>query len=99
VPFLLDKDRLVAPAEEVAAGAVAAVRPLRIAAVQLAHAAGEVRVGCLEQQVVVGSQQALGVTEKVVAGDHALKQRKEGCSVELVQEEQRSSSARADAVV
>lgn len=47
----LHEPRTVAALEEMADAAMAAVEPLRVDAVQMAHAAGEVRLRSLHKQV------------------------------------------------
>jgi hypothetical protein len=63
----LDHFRPVAPAEEVVDAPVALVEGAGVAAVQVAHALVEVRLGRLEQEVVVVPHQAADVHQPAVA--------------------------------
>jgi hypothetical protein len=49
---------------------VAAIEALRVYAVELAHPLGEIRLGCLDQQMVVIAHQAIGITTPLKAPDH-----------------------------
>ena len=63
VRFALDQDRLVAALEDVPDPPVPTVETLGEDAVQLPHAAGQVRRRRFDEQVVVVVHQAPGVTE------------------------------------
>ncbi len=63
----LDENRPVATLEDVSHSATGTVEGLCIGAVQLAHAESEVWVRCLEQQVVVVSEQTIGMATPAVA--------------------------------
>jgi len=56
----LDQDRPVATLEEMPVSSVPTVEGLRVHAVQVAHAAGEVRLRGADEQVVVVAHQAVG---------------------------------------
>jgi hypothetical protein len=49
---------------------VAAIEALRVYAVELTHPLGEIRLGCLDQQLVVVAHQAIGMTASLKAADH-----------------------------
>jgi hypothetical protein len=84
----LDHARAEAAAEDVVAEAVALVEPARVGAVQVAHAVGEVRLGCLEDEVVVRSEQAVGVEAPAVAPDHPPKQVEEDLAIAVLEEDE-----------
>jgi hypothetical protein len=66
--LLLDQDRLVASLEDVPDPVVRPVDGLRVDAVELTHAAREVGVGGLGEQMIVVGHQAVGVHRPGASG-------------------------------
>jgi len=69
----VDDPRGEASSPQMAVAAVAEVEPLRVAAVQVLHAARELLLRRLDEQVVVGAHQAHRVHAPAVAVDALLK--------------------------
>jgi hypothetical protein len=85
--FGLDLFRPEAAAEDVVLPAVAVIEGAGVLAVQVAHAVGEVREGCLDEQVVVVAEQAAGVQPPAVAATDAPQDLREDRPVPVVAED------------
>jgi hypothetical protein len=68
--LLLDQDRLVAPLEDMTDPLMDPVEPLRIDAVELAHALGLIAVRRLDQEMTMVGDQAVGVDDPVEPFPH-----------------------------
>jgi hypothetical protein len=64
---------------------MALVEQLRVAPVQDLHAAGELRLLGLDDQVVMSRHQAEGVARPLVDSDHAAQDRHEALSIDVVE--------------
>jgi hypothetical protein len=96
----LDDTCAEAAAENVVTEAVPLVEPARVRAVQVTHPVGEVRLRGLEDEVVVRSEQAVGVEAPVVAVDHAPKEVEEDAAIAVLEEDERAPVPdRGDVVV
>lgn len=84
VGVFLDEDRAVSRLEEMAKPPVAPVVPLRVDAVEVAHAEGKVPVRDFEQQVVVVVHQAVGVTEPLIPLDRSSEDCQERVTIVIV---------------
>jgi hypothetical protein len=80
----LDQDGVVAATEEVVPAPVAVIESPGVGAVEVAHAAGQVRLGGLDDQVVVVSHQAPGVDAPVIAVLHAAQEVDEDGAVAVI---------------
>ena len=80
----LDQDCVVAATEQVVLASVAVVESPGVGAVEVAHAGGQVRLGGLDDEVVVVSHQAPGVDAPVIAVLHAAKEVDEGGTVAVI---------------
>jgi hypothetical protein len=95
----LDQLRPETAAEEVVTAPVTLVEGPRIGAVEVAHAVGEVRLRCLEHEVVVVPHQALCVQAPAVATLNAAEDVEEHGAVGPVEHDRRAVvAARADVV-
>jgi hypothetical protein len=79
--IILNEQCAEAALEEMARAFVAAVERLRVDAVQLSHAAREVRLRRLEEQVVVVSHQAVREDAPPVARDGVAEQLEEAAEI------------------
>jgi len=70
--------------------AVGAIEPLGVDAVDLPHAAREVRLGRLDEQVVVVRHQAVGVTDPAAALDDITEDPQERGAVSVSEEDGRA---------
>jgi hypothetical protein len=84
----LDRLRGVPPAEHVMAAAVLCVEVPRVPAVQVAHAEVEIRIGRLDDQVVVRAHEAVRMQAPAVAAGHRAEQVEEGAAVFVLAEEE-----------
>jgi hypothetical protein len=80
----LDQDSVVAATEQVVLASVAVVESPGVGAVKVAHAGGQVRLGGLDDEVVVVSHQAPGVDAPVIAALHAAQDVDEGGAVAVI---------------
>jgi hypothetical protein len=96
----LDHARPEPLAEDVVLAAVPLVEGTRVLAVQVAHAVGQVRQRCLDEQVVVVAKQAAGVETPAVAAADAPQDVDEDAAVPIIEEDRRVVVPfRADVVV
>ena len=84
---LLNEDGLVPALKEMAGTVAAVVEKLRIDAVQLAHAEGEVSVRGLQEQMVMVVHEAVGMAQPVIAFLDVLKRPEEHFAVLIVLED------------
>jgi hypothetical protein len=82
----LDRLRVETLAEDVVAAPVDGVEGARVLAVEIPHALGEVRLGRLDDQVVVRAHQAPRVEAPPVAADDAAQLVQEDAAVVVVEE-------------
>jgi hypothetical protein len=100
VLFGFDQLRVVAPAEHVVTEAPAMVEAARVPAVEVAHAEGEIRLGCLHDEVVVRSEEAVRVEAPAVAARDATEDVDEDAAIVVVEEDEGTTVAhRRDVVV
>jgi hypothetical protein len=85
----LDLLRPESLAEDVVLPAVALVERARVLAVEVAHAVGEVRQGCLDDEVVVVAEEAARVQAPAVAPADAFQDLEEHAAVAIVPEDRR----------
>jgi hypothetical protein len=83
---VLDQFRGETLAEDVVAAAVEGVERARVLPVEVAHAGGEVRLACLDDEVVMIAHQAPGMEAPPIALDDAPQLVQEDASVVVVQE-------------
>src|SRR5439155_3574664 len=81
----LHQDRLVAPLKHMPDPTVAAIEALRVYAVELMHPLGKIRLGCLDQYMVVVAHQAIGITAPIKAADHLSQHTKKHRPVGIIQ--------------
>jgi hypothetical protein len=84
----LDEARGEALPENVVAAAVEGVEGAGVLAVEVAHALREVRLGRLDEEVVVVAEQAAGVEAPSIPADHAAQLVEEDAAVVVVEEAQ-----------
>jgi hypothetical protein len=82
----LDEARGEALPENVVAAAVEGVEGAGVLAVEVAHALREVRLGRLDEEVVVVAEQAAGVEAPSIPADHAAQLVEEDAAVVVVEE-------------
>jgi hypothetical protein len=85
----LDELRPEAPAEDVVDASVALVESARVPAVEVTHAVGEVRLGRLDEQVIVVAHQAARVKAPTIALHHAVQETDEEGAVIVVDDDRR----------
>src|ERR671918_2168162 len=64
---------------------VAAIEVLRVYAVELTHPLGKIRLGRLDQQMIVVAHQAIGMTAPIKASDHLSQHTKKHRPVGIIQ--------------
>jgi hypothetical protein len=95
----LDQHGVEAAPEDVVSAAVPLVERTRVASVEVAHAARQVRLGGLDHQVVVVSHQALDMDAPFVAPPNAVQEVEEDDAVGVVDDNRRGVvPARCDVV-
>lgn len=87
VALFLDQNGFVPSLEQMAHRLVPPVVALRVDAVELAHALGEIRLGGFDDQVIVVVHQTVGVTEPVKALDDVPQALQEGVAIGIVLED------------
>jgi hypothetical protein len=70
-----------------AASLVSPIESLRVHPVEVTHRKREVRLGGLDQQVVVIAHEAIGVTEHVIAGDGGCQNNQEARAIVIIFED------------
>ena len=65
--LFLNKDALEPALEKVSISFMPLVKKLRIDAIKLSHAEGEVAVGCFDQKMIVVGHEAVGVADPIVS--------------------------------
>jgi hypothetical protein len=99
VELFLDDDRLEPPLEEVAASLVPPVEALGIPSVQAVHPTRESPGGRFEEQVVVVSEQAVGVEPEGLLDDHGAQKVEKLFPIAVIDEDRSSLVSPTDDVV
>jgi len=83
-----DELRREAFAENVVAAPATLVEATRVATVEVAHPVGEVRLGCLDDEVVVRAEEAVSVDSPGVAADDTVEELEEETAVLVIPEDE-----------
>ena len=97
--FFLDEDRFEPPLEDVTRPLAVSIDPLRVDAVEVAHASRQVRIGRFDQEMVVVGHQAVRVAEPPVPINCLCKGLKEGIAIRIGEEDLLTSVTTARDVV
>jgi hypothetical protein len=71
--LFLNKDALEPALEKVAISFMPLVKKLRVDAIKLSHAEGEVAVGCFDQKMIVVGHETVGVAQPIITFVDVLK--------------------------
>ena len=93
--LFLDKNGLESSLKHVAAPTILTIDPLSIDSVKLAHTTRQIRVRCLNEQVIMIGHQAMGMTEPPVAFDNFTKNLKESLAITICEEDRTERIAAA----